>query len=141
MDHSFLGRGWKFPPTFETNNFSTVLVADDNDIRESLEIILGTKPGERVMLPDFGCDIHRMVFETMDETMLNVLQEAIRKAVLYFEPRITLNDTTVTLDKEEGNILYINLEYTVRLTNTRSNMVYPFYLLEGTNVRFEAAED
>ncbi|WP_109832611.1 GPW/gp25 family protein [Reichenbachiella versicolor] len=134
---SFLGVGWKFPPEFEQRNGSIVLVSEEEDIRESLYILLSTHPGERVMLPDYGCNLRFITFEKLDSNLVTNVKYAIENAVLFFEPRITLEEVRVSPNDEDQGRLDIQLEYTVRKTNTRSNMVYPYYIIEGTNVRFK----
>ena len=130
---SFLGTGWSFPPEFDRRE-GLVLVADEKDIRESLYILLSTRPGERVMAPDFGCGMHAQVFEIVSESTISLVKDMIARAILFFEPRITLD--RIVMDDREINdgLLQIRLDYTIRTTNTRHNMVYPFYFREGTNV-------
>lgn len=133
-DHSFLGTGWSFPPEFDPDLGSIVMVSDEQDIWESLQVILSTAPGERTMFPKFGCGIRQMVFDTVNTTFLTQLKDLIRFSILHYEPRIILNDVTInSADPVEG-ILQIRLDYTIRKTNSRSNLVYPFYLREGTNI-------
>ncbi|MFN6944062.1 MAG: GPW/gp25 family protein [Cytophagaceae bacterium] len=141
MKHNktFLGIGWKFPPTFEKESGSVMLVSEEDDIRESLHILLSTKPGERVMLPEFGCNIQSMIFENLNNTLKNEMRGRIEHAVLYFEPRIILEEISVEESPENPEIINIKLDYTIRKTNKRTNMVYPFYLIEGTNVRYKPA--
>ncbi len=137
IDKSFLGIGWSFPPEFHryADTLGVKMVAEEEDIGESLRILLATRPGERIMQPDFGCRLHAMVFETVEESTITELKDIIERAVLFFEPRITLEEIEIdTEDAVEGR-LKIQLNYTGRKTNTRSNIVYPFYFLEGTQVR------
>jgi phage baseplate assembly protein W len=134
-DKTFLGTGWAFPPEFDNSSQSNKMVSEDEDIRQSLFIILSTRPGERMMLPDFGCGINEMAFETMDRANMTYAQNLIETAFLRYETRITVNDIEFETAEEIDGILYINIDYTIRTTNTRSNMVYPFYLKEGTNIR------
>ncbi|HAS45829.1 MAG TPA: hypothetical protein DCS93_35435 [Microscillaceae bacterium] len=131
---TFLGIGWKFPPTFDKRIKSVEMVSEEEDIRQSLYILLSTKQGERIMRPDYGSDVQSMIFEPIDVNTTTYLKESIRRAVLYFEPRITLEQITVRQDDEEDGLLHVNLEYTIRKTNTRTNMVYPYYILEGTDL-------
>nr|WP_320014348.1 GPW/gp25 family protein [uncultured Desulfobacter sp.] len=136
-DTSFLGRGWAFPPEFSGTDRAVKMVSQEEDIKESLWILLSTSPGERVMRPTYGCGLNKMVFETIDETAVTQISDMIERAVLFFEHRITLDRVTVsTEDSRAGFVLQIHLEYTIRTTNSRGNIVYPFYLNEGTNVRF-----
>ena len=131
---TFLGIGWKFPPTFDKRIKSVEMVSEEEDIRQSLYILLSTKQGERIMRPDYGSDVQSMIFEPIDVNTTTYLKESIRRAILYFEPRITLEQITVRQDDEEDGLLHVNLEYTIRKTNTRTNMVYPYYILEGTDL-------
>jgi phage baseplate assembly protein W len=137
IDKSFLGTGWSFPPEFhkQTNAFGVKMVADEDDIAESLRILLSTVPGERMMQPAYGCGLHTMVFETINESTITELRDIIERAVLFFEPRITLESIDIDTDESLEGSLKIQLNYTVRHTNTRSNIVYPFYYLEGSQVR------
>lgn len=129
-ERSFLGRGWAFPPAFGGGVNPTTMVSEEEDIRQSLRILLSTRPGERVMRPGFGADLHNMIYHHMDLTARTQLRAAIEKAVLYFEPRITLTDVAFDASEERDGIFRILLEYTVRLTNTRSNLVFPYYYEE-----------
>ncbi len=109
------------------------MVSEDQDIRESLWILLSTNPGERTMLPTFGCGLRARVFDSVTEGMITEVRDMVERAVLFFEPRITLNDVQVAMTDPLNGLLEIAIEYTIRTTNTRSNMVYPFYYLEATN--------
>ena len=131
---SFLGTGWSFPPDFNRVDNSVQMVSDVSDIEDSIRIILSTTPGERIMQPEFGCDLKRLVFETIDSTLLASLDHLIYHALLNFEPRITfLNTEVLNLDSPDGRLL-IQINFKVIITNSRHNIVFPFYLLEGTNV-------
>ncbi len=131
---SFLGTGWSFPPDFNRIDNSVQMVSDVLDIEDSIRIILSTTPGERIMQPEFGCDLKRLVFETIDSTLLASLDHLIYHALLNFEPRITfLNTEVLNMDSHDGQLL-IQINFKVIITNSRHNIVFPFYLLEGTNV-------
>jgi phage baseplate assembly protein W len=131
---SFLGTGWDFPPTFEGGPDRVRMTADEDDIRSSLRILLTTMVGERRMQPRYGCDVRRLVFEPADTTMQSYLKDLIRIAILYFEPRIILDDITLDPQPLDG-LIVLTVSYTVATTNTRFNFVYPFYLTEGTEIR------
>jgi len=133
---TFLGIGWKFPPTFNKKAGSVVLVSEEEDIKESLTILLSTKKGERVMLPEYGCDLHHMVFESIDNNLISEMSGIIENAILYFEPRIILHQVDIQTVRQFDGILDINIDYTIRKVNKRSNMVYPFYIIEGSDVRY-----
>lgn len=131
---SFLGTGWSFPPDFNRVDNSVQMVSDINDIEESIRIILSTTPGERIMQPEFGCDLKRLVFETIDSTLIASLDHLIYHALLNFEPRITFINTEVLNMETTDGQLVIQINFKVISTNSRHNIVFPFYLLEGTNV-------
>jgi len=95
---------------------------------------MGTKLLERVMRPEFGCGLRSMVFDIINETTLTQLRDTIQRAVLFYEPRIDLEGVYVDHSEAEEGRLLITLVYRIRATNSRSNMVYPFYYLEGTNL-------
>jgi len=137
IDKAFLGIGWSFPPEFHkhTDVLGVKMVAEEQDIRESLKILLSTRPGERIMQPSYGCGLHTMVFETINESTITEIRDVIERAVLFFEPRITLESIDVNAEDSYDGKLKIQLNYTVRKTNTRSNVVYPFYYIEGSRVR------
>lgn len=130
-DSSFLGTGWSFPPTFASNGADVETVSAAEDVRQSLEILLGTQPGERILLEQFGCDLHRFLFEEVDQGLVNSLTGLISDAILFYEPRITLNDLDISQSDAEAGLLLISIDYTIRATNSRYNMVYPFYLNEA----------
>ena len=135
MDHddpSFLGRGWQFPPHFDRTTGQPALAEAEGDIAESLRILIGTRPGERIMQPTYGCRIHDLVFEVMDARTAAAIKTAIAKAILFFEPRITLSDVIIDTEEWTEGVMRIRLDYVVDQTNSRSNIVFPFYLNEGT---------
>lgn len=129
-DKSFLGKGWAFPPEFHEGLNPVKMTADEEDIEESLRILLSTRRGERTMRPEFGTDMHHKVYHNMDLTMRTQLRAAIEKAVLYYEPRITLTHVQFDVSEERDGVLRVLLEYVVRQTNARGNMVYPYYYEE-----------
>lgn len=129
---SFLGTGWSFPPTFDKIAKAVVMVRDEEDIKQSLEIILSTKLGERIMQPDFGCNLIDFVFGEVDSTFLVDMQQEISNALTVQEPRIDVDVIDINQDPLTPGLLLININYVIRSTNTRSNIVYPFYLNEAT---------
>lgn len=133
MDNNvFLGKGWNFPPAF-TKDKGVEIVAYEEDIRQSLYILFSTSPGERVHRYDYGCPLRKYVYEVMNTSTVTRMRNDIEKAVTLFEPRILLEEVSFEEKAEEG-ILLVRLEYTINWTNKRSNMVYPFYLQEGTDI-------
>jgi len=131
----FLGRGWRFPPTFSSHSSDVVMVDGENDIRESLFILLSTAQGERVMVPTYGCDLHRYVFAELTTGVMTEIRDMVATAILRWEPRIDVLDVSVTADPDEPGLMRIGVDYRIRRTNVRSNIVFPFYFTEGTLVR------
>jgi phage baseplate assembly protein W len=139
-EKTFLGRGWSFPPEFHRHSKEVKMVSEAPDIQQSLTILLSTRPGERLMHPTFGCSIHDMIFESINESTITEIKDRIQRAILFFEPRISVDNIFVDAEEEKSGTLRILLEYTIRTTNARSNLVYPFYLKEGTNTTFLIGE-
>lgn len=133
LDNSFLGRGWSFPPTF-SREAGVQMLNGEEDIQSSLKILLSTRVGERVMEPEFGCNSDAMVFENMNTGFQTFMQKQIQDAILLYEPRIDLKNVDLVKQGEAEGTILISLEYIVRATNSRSNLVFPFYLNEGNNL-------
>lgn len=133
-DQSFLGTGWGFPPEFNRDAGEVRMVRGAEDIDESLRILMATVPRERVMQPAYGCGLKQLVFESINESTLTLIRDAIQRAVLFFEPRIDLEDIEIDEGQAHEGVLLIKLNYIVRTTNSRTNLVYPFYFLQGTNL-------
>jgi uncharacterized protein len=131
-DASFLGTGWSFPPTFGHSGTEVAMVSGVEDIHQSLQILMSTRLGERVMQDEFGCALDSVVFEEVDQGLINSLNSRVSDAILYYEPRITLDNLDVSESAAQPGLLLIGIEYTVRSTNSRFNMVYPFYINEAT---------
>ncbi|WP_251068872.1 GPW/gp25 family protein [Shewanella sp. NKUCC06_TVS] len=134
VNKSFLGTGWRFPPEFAGSGRQAAMVSEETDITESIAILLSTNPGERVMEPDYGCGIKAMVFEEINLATITKLTHVIERAILFFEPRIDLELIEIVTDYAMEGRLDISLDYRVITTNARRNMVYPFYIMEGTLV-------
>jgi len=135
MNTSFLGTGWSFPPKFNVAQGTVELTSDELDIQRSLEILLATRKGERVMQPDYGCNLDEMVFEPMTTTFKTYIREMIRTAIIYYEARINLNSVVIDDSRETEGVITIILDYTMRTTNSRFNFVYPYYKKEGTELQ------
>jgi phage baseplate assembly protein W len=131
MAKEFLGTGWKFPLRVDSSG-KIVFSRHEEDIREAIWIILSTARGERVMRPDFGCGIHDMVFAPINVGTLNQIETTVREALTNFEPRIELVDVSVSDSEADTGKLLISINYRVRSTNHEFNLVFPFYLKEGT---------
>ena len=130
MEKDFLGVGWKFPIQLDSDGKFT-LSKYEEDIEEAIIIILKTEPGERVMQPEFGCGIYEYIFETITMTNLMLMEDEVKKALLFYEPRIEVEAVKAIVDKKENGLILISIDYTVVSTNERQNLVYPFYLGEG----------
>jgi phage baseplate assembly protein W len=131
-DPAFLGAGWSFPPTFSRSLLGVEMVSGIEDIRESLRILFSTAQGERVMLPEYGCDLWRMVFRSLTTTLTTELKDMVEQAIILWEPRIDLLNVSATRDPRQDGLVLIEVAFIVRRTNTRSNFVYPFLLNEAT---------
>jgi uncharacterized protein len=129
---SFLGTGWAFPPAFRKSSGSTVLAAELEDIRQSLQILLSTRPGERIMQPTYGCNLERLMFEPLDASLRSYVEDIVKTSILYHEPRIEPEKVEIEESAEEPGLLYVVVEYKIRASNSRYNFVYPFYTEEST---------
>ena len=129
MIREFLGTGWSFPVKLD-NEGKFENAKYEEIVRQSIWTILGTAKGERVMRPDFGCGIYDLVFEVNDATTAGRITEAVREALLAFEPRIDVRDVQVS-SEQQVEVMLISISYEVRATNNAFNLVYPFYLELG----------
>ena len=131
-DFSFLGRGWSFPPNFDKSRGGVTLVSDEEDIKQSLAILLSTRFGERLLEPRYGCNLDRFQFEPLDTTLRTYIKDLVQDAILYFEPRVALEAVNLTTVPDEGR-LDIEVSNFIPTTNNRDNLVFPFYLNEPTD--------
>ena len=130
MTRDFLGTGWSYPVS--TNYQGNVKMEESGDnIERSVRIILSTAKGERVMHPDFGCEIHDQVFSSLSPTTLNRIEESVRSALVKWEPRIDIEGVDAAPDSSNPDKVLIDIEYWIESTNSRSNMVYPFFIHEA----------
>jgi|TARA_B110000977_G_C10979351_1_gene455502 phage baseplate assembly protein W len=135
QEKSFLGIGWSFPPTFNKERSDIEMTTKEEDIKQSLHIYFNTKLGERIMRQDFGCIIHEHLFDRLDKSILDVLTFELKQNIGNIEPRIIVNEISIMpIDINEGSV-EININYTVITTNVRDNIVFPYYLNEGTNIK------
>ena len=132
---SFLGTGWSFPPEFTRNGRDVVMTSDEDDIRASLTILFGTVRGERFMTPRYGLDPHELLFEPASTTMKTFLKDRITTAILIQEPRIRVLSLEIDTPDPNAGIVRISLDYEVRATNSRYNLVYPFYRHDSSEMR------
>ena len=127
----FLGRGWAMPVTLDSRTGLVKFAEYEEDIRQSILIVLETSPGERVMRPNFGCGIHDLVFEAIDSTAIQRIRSVVTEALRRCEARIEVIDVRVEEATTVQGQLLIELEYRVRLTNQTGNLVFPYYFREG----------
>lgn len=133
-DQQFLGRGWGFPVTFANQGRSVTMAEAEEDIRQSLEILLSTHVGERVLQPTYGWKREALVFEPLSSSFAAFLAHEIENAILFFESRIELNRVNFDNAADQQGLVLLRLDYTIRSTNTRTNLVFPFYLNQGTDI-------
>ena len=131
---SFLGTGWGFPPTFTKGHNGVEMISDEQDIRSSLEILLATELGERVLRPEYGTKIHSLIFETLDVSTGTLIADEIRKAILFHESRVDVQNIDFIQDEVNGKI-QVTIDYTIITTNTRLNLVFPLFINEGTDIQ------
>jgi uncharacterized protein len=134
MPKTFLGVGWEFfiDPDGKgrirlDSNGAIQLAQYEESVHQSIQIILGTAKGERVMRPEFGCGIYDLVFDINSASTAGRVAQSVRAALLEFEPRIDVLDIQVQ-PQNGGEVLLISIAYEVRATNNVFNLVYPFYL-------------
>jgi phage baseplate assembly protein W len=134
MSQGFLGSGWSYGLADGAEgigldaNGRVLEASDEEKIRQSIWLILSTAPGERVARPDFGCGIHDLVFATQSPGAFGAIEAAVEDALDQWEPRIDVDSVSSSLDSFDDATLLIEIQYTVRATNSRYNLVYPFYL-------------
>ncbi len=127
----FKGRGFSFPPSFSRGGAAVAMVEGDEDIAQSLQIILATRPGERTMQSSFGCSLDELLFEEIDQGLIGRVTRMVSDAILFHEPRVDLLGVEVSPSRETPGLLAIAIAYRSRITNSRWNLVYPYYLREA----------
>ena len=128
MGHEFVGRGWAFP--IRTDGAGRIaMVSEDQEVAESMRLVLGTAFGERPMRPEFGCAVHDLVFDPTDTALAGLIAYEVRASLTRWEPRITVDDVDVTFDASQPTTAYIDVHYRVRDDNDPRNLVFPFYFI------------
>ncbi len=131
---SFLGTGWSFPPAFDRKTGTAELVSDVEDIKQSLNILLSTSLGERVMQPLYGCNLVDYIFESLSSSVIGYIKDRVKNSILFYEPRILVEKIEVTSDESfdliEGKFT-ISIEFSIPGTNSRFNYVYDYYKNEA----------
>jgi phage baseplate assembly protein W len=127
-DPGFVGRGFTFPMGVDHTG-SIALTSGPEDLDRSIRVVLATAPGERVMRPEFGCRIWDLLFEPVNANTLGLMAQAVREAIAQWEPRVELEDVAVLPDDRDSALVRIDIDFKVRTTNDRRNLVYPFYVI------------
>jgi len=128
MGVEFVGSGWAFPLRTDPTG-RVALVSGTEEVEQSIRLILMTAPGERPMRPEFGCAVHDYVFAPADASTAGDVAYAVRVAINRWEPRVDLGDVTVRFDAVDRGVLYVDIEYSLRGTNSPRNLVFPFYVI------------
>lgn len=128
---NFLGNGWRFPVSVDKITGRIEECSYEENITESIKIILGTQKGERVMRPEFGCNLKSYAFSEMNYTVMSMIEEDVKNALITWEPRIIDIEVRCNMENSKSAVLLIDISYVVRSTNNPYNMVYPFYLNEN----------
>jgi uncharacterized protein len=131
---SFLGTGWDFPPTFKKETKGVAMISDLDDINSSLNILLNTRVRERILQPNYGCNLIDLIFEPITLSMLTMMENLIRDAIVFYEARIKLLNLDLEANENEG-MIEVRINYMIKGINSRYNYVYPFYLKEGTEIK------
>jgi len=134
MNRAYLGRGWSFPPRFTRAPVGVAMLEEEADVASSLEILLSTIPGERVLQPLYGCNLSELLFETLDTRMKTLMADKVESAILYYESRVELESVKLDDDREIEGLVLIEIVYRIKSTNSRFNFVFPFYKIEGTDI-------
>lgn len=128
---SFLGKGWAFPIATDADGKSAgpiAVVSDEEKVAQSIWVILTTSPGERVMRSDFGCGLNQLVFADLSQATMGLVATQVKNALTRWEPRIRVDAVDTSTSPTQANLLLIAISYTVLSTNSRFNIVYPYYL-------------
>ena len=127
----FLGKGWGFPPSFTKGGRHLEFVYGEKTVEQSLWILLRTLKGERLLEQQYGCDLNAHIFAEKSRDMIAQLKHKVTQAIINFETRIKINEIDVTEDARQQDVILLKIDYTIKTTNSRFNMVYPFYLNEA----------
>jgi uncharacterized protein len=130
----FLGTGWCFPPRFNQAAGAVEMTSGFDDIRASLEILLSTRPGERVMQPKYGCNMEDLLFENLNTGTKTLMKDRIRTAILYFESRIEVERIELDDSRQNEGVILVRIDYIVSGTNSRFNFVFPYFLNEASEL-------
>ena len=133
-ENNYLGSGWSFPVTFTAGNYQLNLSSYESNINDSIDIILQTRMGDRILEPRFGTGLQQFIFRKMDESLKGEIADVVKMSLLHNEPRITVKEVEVEFPDVRKGLVSICIKYVYNQTNTRHNYVFPFHLKEGTNL-------
>lgn len=128
VDHDFVGTGWAFPPQLDASG-RIAMVRHERELEEAMRIVLLTYPGERPMRPDFGSRVRDFVFRSVDEEMTTALAYEVRTALQRWEPRVDVVKVSATPDIGHPELVFVDIQYVVKGTNDRRNLVFPYYTI------------
>ena len=129
-EQTFLGTGWNFPIKFNSHTKDIVLVSNAVCISQNIKMLLSTRQGERPMFPNYGHQLYLMTYEVISQTLIHRIKEHLKFIFITHEPRIKIEQIDIDVDGDQDHIIYIHLHYLIRATNTRTNMVFPYYFIE-----------
>lgn len=135
QEKSFLGRGWGFPPAFNKEKSDVEMVSKEEDIRQSLIIFFNTKLGERIMRSNYGCIVHDYMFEKSDQEVIEELAFELKQSIRIYEPRVIVHHVHASKSDAISGLIHLDVLYEIHSTNVRDNIVFPFYLNEGTSIK------
>ncbi len=124
----FIGQGIMWPMRVDQSG-SIALTAGADDLSSSMRMVLATAPGERVMRPQFGCAIWDLLFEPVNANTMGLMAVAVREALGQWEPRVEVIDVAIVPDATTDGRVHIEIDYRIKATNDRRNLVYPFYVI------------
>jgi len=130
MVEEIIGKGWQFPPKIDQQG-GVSLTNERNELQQSIQVILSTSPGQRVMRPTFGCRLQELVFQPNNNLTIAQVRRYVEEALGMWEPRIIIKNVDVNPDSQDAGRLLIDIEYEVKSTRDRRSLVYPFYLIPG----------
>jgi uncharacterized protein len=130
-DREFLGQGLAFPLQYDPRG-GIALAPGERDIEQAIRIILGTLPGERKMRPEFGCNVQQFLFEPLNAETEGRIEQTVRQALMYWEPRITVQDVVAYSDQENDGVALVEIVYEINATHNQRSIVYPFFIVPET---------
>ena len=133
-ENTYLGSGWSFPVHFSAGNYRLALTSYEDNINDSIDIILQTRTGERILEPGFGSGLQQFAFRKMDELLKGEIVDTVKSSLLHNEPRISVKEVDVEFSDLRTGTVLVTIYYVYNQTNTRHIYVFPFYLKEGTNL-------